>query len=100
MTLSEIEQKAVSTYKPVVHNLYQADGSKLMAVGLKRGAVLPEHIAPTKAKLIIIKGEVDFNTATESYRLSMSDSFDIPLKVPHSVVAYNDALFLILFDQN
>jgi quercetin dioxygenase-like cupin family protein len=99
MTLSEIVEEATLSGQPVVQNIYQADGSKLIAIGMKGGMVLPEHKAPAEAKLMVIKGEIDFNTATKSLRLAVPDSLHIPLDVVHSVQAYNDALFLLLLEQ-
>ncbi len=100
MTLSEIAQKATLSDQPVVHNIYQANGSKLIAIGMKTGVVLQKHTVSLKTKLMVIKGEIDFNTATESVRLAVPDSLHIPLNVAHSVEAYNDTLFLLLLEQD
>ncbi|AGC75326.1 hypothetical protein LX97_00033 [Nonlabens dokdonensis] len=98
MTLSEIEQASIHSELPIVKNIFNTDGSSLIAIGMKSGAVLDEHKAPCKAKLMVIKGEIDFNTATESRRLAVYDSYDIPLDVTHSVEAYEDALFLLMLE--
>ncbi len=98
MTLNDIESAAMASDKPVVEKIYQADGSKLIAIGMKKGVVLADHKAPSKAKIMVIKGEIDFNTETNSIRLAVSDSLDIPLDVTHSVEAYEDALFLLLLE--
>ena len=95
MTLEEIERAAMAADKPIVANMYQANGSLLIAIGMKGGVVLKEHRAPSKAKIMVIKGEIDFNTETQSLRLAAPDSLDIPLDVSHSVAAYNDTLFLL-----
>lgn len=45
---------------------------------------------------MVLKGEIDLNTKTESFRLDPLDTFDIPLRLEHTVVAYEDAVFLVL----
>jgi len=100
MTLNEIEKTAGTSDKPVVEKIYHTDGLKLIAIAMKSGVVLSEHKAPAKAKLVVIKGEIDFNTETDSIRLAAPDSLDIPLDVTHSVRAFEDALFLLLLEQN
>jgi len=45
---------------------------------------------------MVIKGEIDFNTATSSYRLERFDSFDIPSETKHSIMGVFDAIFLLL----
>ncbi len=98
MTLNDIEKASILSDTPVVKNIFNTDGSKLIAIGMKCGVILKEHIAPCKAKLMVIKGEIDFNTQTESRRLATYDSYDIPLDMPHSVEAYEDALFLLMLE--
>jgi hypothetical protein len=71
--------------KPV----YNHDDTKLM--GLRKGQ-LNFHVAPGKAKLIVIQGEVDFNTDTPSFRLAQFDSFDIP-KMSRTSMGVYDAIF-------
>lgn len=98
MTLNDIEKASILSDTPVVKNIFNTDGSKLIAIGMKGGVILKEHVAPCKAKLMVIKGEIDFNTQTESRRLATYDSYDIPLDMPHSVEAYEDALFLLMLE--
>jgi quercetin dioxygenase-like cupin family protein len=98
MTLHEVEQKSLQAEAPVVEAIFKAEGSKVIAIGMKRGVVLHKHTAPSKAKLLVIKGEVDFNTENQSKRLALYDTYDIPLEVTHSVEAYEDALFLLLLE--
>lgn len=98
MTLHEIEQKSLQAETPVIEAVFKAEGSKVIAIGMKRGVVLHKHTALSKAKILVIKGEVDFNTETQSKRLALYDTYDIPLELTHSVEAYEDALFLLLLE--
>jgi quercetin dioxygenase-like cupin family protein len=94
--LNEIAEALANSEKPVVKQVYNHDDTKLIAIGLRKGVELSEHVAPGKAKLMVIQGEVDFNTDTRSFRLAQFDSFDIPEDVAHSVIGVYDAIFLLL----
>jgi hypothetical protein len=85
--------------EPLIKQIYDKAGKKLLAIGLRRGVELPEHMALSKAKLMVVQGEIDFNTATQSYRLERFDSFDIPAEVAHTIVGVIDAIFLLLLGQ-
>lgn len=97
--LQEVAQKLQSSDSPVTQEIYNHQGTKLIAIGLKAGVELAEHTAPSKATLIMIQGEVDFNIKDESYRFAPLDTYDIPLKVKHAVVGIEDAIFLLLLTQ-
>ena len=94
--LKEIIEKLEVSDQPVIKVIYKSESTKIIAIGLKKGAVLAEHTAPSKTQLIVLKGEIDFNTATESGRYECFETYNIPLDVKHSVVAVQDAMFLLL----
>ncbi|PPK96516.1 hypothetical protein LY01_00337 [Nonlabens xylanidelens] len=96
LILNEMSEALASSKEPLIKQIYEKAGKKLLAIGLRRGVELPEHIAQEKAKLMVVQGEIDFNTATHSYRLERFDSFDIPKDIKHSVVGVFDAVFLLL----
>ena len=70
---------------------------KLYVIGLRSGVELAEHLTNSKAKIMVVQGEIDFNTTTSSYRLERFDSFEIPSDTKHSVVGVFDAIFLLSF---
>ena len=100
LVLNEISELVSNSEKPLIKQIYDKAGKKLLAIGLRRGVELPAHITLEKAKLMVIQGEIDFNTATDSYRLERFDSFNIPKGVSHSVIGVFDAVFLLLLKQN
>lgn len=95
--LNEIAKALPASDKPVIKQIYNQEGQKMLAIGLKKGVVFPEHVAPSRAKLMVIQGEIDYNTDTESFRFQSFDTYDIPIDVKHSVVGFSDAIFLVLF---
>ncbi|MFD1063985.1 hypothetical protein ACFQ1Q_12075 [Winogradskyella litorisediminis] len=98
--LNEISEALPKSNQPLVKQIYNKAGKKLMAIGLKSGVALADHIAAGKAKLMVVQGEIDFNTETDSYRLERFDSFEIPEDVKHSVVGVFDAIFLLLIKES
>lgn len=97
--LNQIAEGLITSTKPLIKQIYDRSGKKVLAIGLKRDVVLPEHMAPGKAKIFVIQGEIDLNTSTHSYRLERFDSFDIPENELHSVTGVYDAVFLLLIRQ-
>lgn len=100
LVLNHIAETLATSEKPVIEQIYDKEGKKLIAIGLKKGVEFPEHVAPAKAKLMVVQGEVDFNTETRSYRLERFDSFDIPMDIKHAVVGVDDAVFLLLLGKH
>jgi len=98
--LRKVEKKLVTSSRPVLETIHSQKDSKIIAVGLKCGVEFAEHTAPGQAKLIMIKGEIDFNMKDESLRFETLDTYDIPLKVKHSVVAMEDAIFLLVLSDD
>lgn len=99
VVLNELFEDVTLSERPLVRTLYDKHHMTTLAIGLKRGVVLPEHSTSSKAKLMVLEGEIDFNTATASYRLARFDSFDIPIDELHWVEAYSDAIFIVTKDK-
>ncbi|QIE60905.1 hypothetical protein G5B37_09150 [Rasiella rasia] len=96
----EVAEKLKKSDVPVVKKIHDANGTKILAIGLRRGVSLAKHKAPCKARLLVIKGEVDFNTEEESMRFACYESYDIPMNVTHSVEAWDDAICLLFLNEN
>ena len=98
--INEISESLSESKKPLIKKLYDKAGKELFVVGLCKGVELKQDFRGSKAKIMVIQGEIDFNTATSSYRLERFDSFDIPLEVKHSIVGVFDAVFLLLLKKS
>ena len=96
LVINEISESLSKSKKPLIKQIYDKADKTLLVIGLRRGVELPENLTTSKAKIMVVQGEIDFNTATSSYRLERFDSFDIPPDVKHSVVGVFDAIFLLL----
>jgi len=96
LIINEISESLTKSKIPVIRQIYNKAGKTLFAIGLRRGVEFPESLTLSKAKIMVVQGEIDFNTATSSYRLERFDSFEIPTNVKHSLVGVFDAIFLLL----
>jgi len=96
LALNQIAEALATSNEPLVKQIYNRAGKKLLGIGLRSGVELPEQVAPAQTKVIVIKGEIDVNMATQSFRLERFDSFDMPLNVAHTIVGVYDAIFLLL----
>ncbi len=94
--INEISESLSKSKKPLIKQIYDKAGKTLFVIGLRRGVELSENLTTSKAKIMVIQGEIDFNTATSSYRLERFDSFDIPSETKHSIMGVFDAIFLLL----
>ncbi|TYB74463.1 hypothetical protein ES677_03550 [Bizionia gelidisalsuginis] len=94
--LHNIAQGLEHSEQIVLKNLFNSESSNLTAVSLKREVILPKRIASTKTKILVVKGEIDFNMEGQSFRLAMFDTYNVPLEQAYCIQAYNDAVFLVL----
>ena len=96
LVINEISESLSKSKKPLIKQIYDKADKTLYVIGLRSGVELAEHQTTSKAKIMVVQGEIDFNTATSSYRLERFDSFEIPTNTKHSVVGVFDAIFLLL----
>lgn len=96
LVLNQIESALVTSEQPVIEQIYDLASKKLLVIGLRNGLALAEQWYDGQAKVMVVKGEIDLNTATHSYRLERFDTFDIPANMLHTIVGMYDAIFLLL----
>ncbi|MFT5751698.1 MAG: quercetin dioxygenase-like cupin family protein [Flavobacteriales bacterium] len=96
LVINEVADALSKSDTPIIKPIYDRAGNRLLVIGLRSGVTFPEHLAPSQAKLMVVQGEIDFKTATNTYRFERFDSFDIPMDVKHSVLGVFDAIFLLL----
>ena len=94
--LNELFEDVALSNKPLTKILFNKHGINILAIGLKKGIIFPEHSTPVKAKLCVLDGEIEFKTATASIKLVSLDTYEIPVNELHSVVALSDAIFMII----
>ncbi len=93
--MTELAHKLKDSKEPLFTKIHEQDGTTITAVGLKRGLLLKKSDFPNPKRLLVIKGEIDFNTSQESRRYACYESYDIPETTDYSLEAWDDAIFLL-----
>ena len=75
--------------------IFQNEATKIIAFALKKGQVIPEHIAKTDVFLQVIEGKLIFYMEDEKIQLKKGMGFKIPALVPHSLEAVTDFKMLL-----
>ena len=96
MVIKEVIKELKTSSTPVINTLLATRDTEIIVIGLKKGVTLKEHQAPTTAKLVVIKGKVNFATPGAVQLLKRYEEHAIPLKVSHSVTAVEDAVCLLI----
>ena len=88
-----------STAKPAppkISILQKSDHFKIILLELEKGSKLEKHTAPARAKIFVVSGTIEYRSQREIISLTYSDSYDIPLKEIHEVVALESSKFLLI----
>ncbi|MDX1463575.1 MAG: hypothetical protein R3359_11000 [Marinirhabdus sp.] len=95
LVLNDIAFNLDQGEQPVVQRIYNYGGKQLLAIGLAKGVAFEQSYVATKAKIMVVQGEIDVNTASHSYRLERFDSFELP-REPFTIIGVFDAVFLLM----
>jgi quercetin dioxygenase-like cupin family protein len=96
MIIEQVREQMALATGPVVKVLKQGNSYKMMAIGLKKGAVLKEHKTAVPATLIVTEGSVLYNEYERSVDLKRDADFEIPINVLHSLQALEDSICLLI----
>ncbi len=96
MSLQEILKEVREASKPVTRLVRSGEGYKMMGMAFLKGMELKEHHSTRPAKLIVLKGSIDYTEGTEIKSMSAFDEIEIPVNVKHSVVCNEDSLCLLI----
>ncbi|MCX2718768.1 hypothetical protein [Lentiprolixibacter aurantiacus] len=79
-----------------VHKLNKNKALEILCIIMEKGSILPEHISPKDATLIVMEGALDFKIEGKSFLLYHYEDFMFPKEIPHSVRAKENSRFLII----
>lgn len=75
--------------------LFKSDTMRLVMIGLHLGAELSEHTAEGQISVQLLEGHIIFRTADDEKKLVEGNIVTLHEKIPHSVVAMEDSIFLL-----
>lgn len=71
--------------------------TETLLVTLESGHHFPKHESPQPALLIVMEGIISFDLEDETQQiLHPFESYQIPARLPHTVVALSNARFIII----
>ena len=96
MIIKEILAELKIKDHPVAKALFKKDGFKVLVLALKKDMILKEHKANVPTKLIVLEGQIIYNSDATEITLNKYDEFAIPVNDLHAVTANDDALCLLI----
>lgn len=96
MIIQEIINLMPSSDKVITRILRKYDQNRIIAIGLKKGLFLPDHITDVPALLIPIQGKVYFRSEVLSMEVQALEEVEIPLNVVHSLEALEDSICILI----
>ena len=96
---SFIEQlKQESTWKESDRNtitVFKTNGLRIVLIALHEGAEMAKHKAEGILSVQVLEGQLKFTTDIKSVELSKGQMLALHERIPHSVLALKEAVFLL-----
>ncbi|HWK59462.1 MAG TPA: cupin domain-containing protein [Parapedobacter sp.] len=75
--------------------VFKSERLRLVLIALHSGAELPTHAADGTISVQVLEGYIQFTTDNESVELGEGQVVTLHEKIPHSVLALEESLFLL-----
>jgi|JI10StandDraft_1071094.scaffolds.fasta_scaffold61130_4 hypothetical protein len=92
--IQEIQEKLMTSTKPVARLYYKSEASKTMFIGFNSGMVLDQHKTSVPARLMVLTGKVTYQQGDDTTSLCQYETKDISKDTLHEVYADEDSLFM------
>ena len=96
MIIKEILAQLPHAVKPVVKKYEQEAGSHVLAIGLNKNVILKEHKSDVPARILVIKGAINYVTAKKRVQIALFEEHEIPVGEYHSIEPQEDSIFLVI----
>lgn len=90
-----LENPVFQDGKPAKVFVTQIAGVNLIRLSIKAGDKLPSHHVNQAAFAVLLQGKADFTLEDQAYAIKQGAFIDIPEGAEHSVLAKEDAVFLV-----
>lgn len=75
--------------------VFKSSTMRIVMIGLHQDAELPEHTADGIISVQLLQGHIIFRTADDEQKLTEGNMVTLHEKIPHSVLAMEDSIFLL-----
>ncbi|HSI69901.1 MAG TPA: hypothetical protein VK941_06700 [Gillisia sp.] len=96
MVLKEIIKELKTSKNPVYKMLRKGENSHILAIGFNKDMLLKKHKSDIPARILVIKGEVVYNSDNVSATLGLYNEYEIPVGESHWVTANEDSMMLVM----
>jgi len=87
-----------STWKESDRNaltVFKTNGLRIVLIALHKHAEMPMHTADGIISVQVLEGQIQFNTEWRSVELSNGQMLALHERIPHSVLALKETIFLL-----
>lgn len=75
--------------------VFKTGGMRIVLIGLHKGAEMIKHKAEGIISVQVLEGHVKFNTDTQSVELGKGQMLTLHQRIPHSIIALKETVFLL-----
>jgi quercetin dioxygenase-like cupin family protein len=83
------------TKKKNVITVFKTRGLRIVVIALEEGAEMTRHAAEAIITVHVLEGELKFTTDGESVPLSTGQMLTLRQRIPHSIIAIKETIFLL-----
>jgi quercetin dioxygenase-like cupin family protein len=76
--------------------VFKTNGLRIVLIGLHEGAEMAKHTADGIISIQVLDGQMQFITDRQSVKLSKGQMLALPERLPHSVIAIKETIFLLI----
>ena len=90
--------KEESSWKDSKRNavtVFKTNGLRIVLIALHKGAEMVKHTSDGIISVQVLEGQIQFSTDQQSVELSKGQMVALHERIPHSVVAIKEAIFLL-----
>lgn len=80
--------------------VFKSDHMRIVLIGLHQNTSLPEHTADGTISVHVLEGHIIFQKGAEEVKLLPHNMVTLHERIPHSVLAMEDSLFLLTMAVN
>ena len=78
-----------------VSTVFKTNGLRIMVIALHKGTEMARHTADGIISVQVLEGQMQFNTDGKSVELSEGQMLALHERIPHSILAVKETIFLL-----
>jgi quercetin dioxygenase-like cupin family protein len=75
--------------------VFKSNGLRIVLIALHEGASIAKHSTEGIISVQVLEGDIEFSTEEQCVRLAQGQMITLHERIPHSVIANSEAIFLL-----